>query len=159
MAMSFQAAARAFPGYGMMGVAKSALESIIRYLALELGKGRIRINAISPGPVDTLAAYGEILAVSSDPDAIANMRGNLIRDVIAAADRAVAGNSETRSPEWLQAAERQLRQTFAARCAIEETVSKEDIAGCALFLGSRLSTKITGQVIHVDAGLSSSLII
>jgi len=43
--------------------------------------------------------------------------------------------------------------------ARKEQVRKEDIAGCALFLGSRLSAKITGQVIHVDAGLSSSLII
>jgi len=157
MAMTFQAANRAFPPYGMMGVAKSTLESIIRYLSLELGKNRIRVNAISPGPIETLAAYGEVLAVSSDPRAIENIRGNLIKDVIAAG--AEVEGLQDRSIEWVRALENHLRQAFAARCAIEETVSKEDVAGCALFLGSGLSTKITGQVIHVDAGLSSSLII
>ncbi len=158
MAMSFQAASRAFPAYGMMGVAKSALESIIRYLALELGRNRVRVNAISPGAVETLASYGEVLAITSDSEAVKNIRGNLVKDTMAAGDREVPGGSKTRSLEWVQAVEKQLRQTLAARCAIEETVCQEDVAGCALFLGSQLSAKITGQVIHVDAGLSSSLI-
>jgi len=159
MAMSFQAASRAFPVYGMMGVAKSALESIIRYLAVELGQDRIRVNAISPGPVETLASYGEVLAITSDSRAIENIRGSLVKDTIAAGDREVPGGSETRSLEWVQAVERHLRKTVAAICPIEDSISPEDVAGCALFLGSRLSAKITGQVIHVDAGLSSSLII
>jgi len=159
VAMSFQAATRAFPPYGMMGVAKSALESIVRYLAIELGKDRIRVNAISPGPVETLAAYGEILAISTNPEAVEKIRGKLVKDVMEAGDREIGSSAEAHSVEWVQAVEKQLRQNFAARSPIEETICKEDVAGCALFLGSRLSTKITGQVIHVDAGFSSSMII
>ena len=58
MALSYIAADRAVPGYNVMGVAKSALESIVRYLAWDLGEGGIRVNAISAGPVRTLAARG-----------------------------------------------------------------------------------------------------
>ena len=56
MALSYIAAERAVPGYNVMGVAKSALESIVRYLAWDLGDAGIRVNAISAGPVRTLAA-------------------------------------------------------------------------------------------------------
>lgn len=58
MALSYIAAERAVPGYNVMGVAKSALESIVRYLSWDLGDGQIRVNAISAGPVRTLAARG-----------------------------------------------------------------------------------------------------
>ncbi len=54
--LSFQAAERAFPSYNVMGVAKAALEGIVRQLAYELGEKNIRVNAISPGPVRTTAA-------------------------------------------------------------------------------------------------------
>ena len=56
MALSYIAAERAVPGYNVMGVAKSTLESIVRYLAWDLGDSAIRVNAISAGPVRTLAA-------------------------------------------------------------------------------------------------------
>lgn len=56
MALSYIAAERAVPGYNVMGVAKSTLESIIRYLAWDLGASGIRVNGISAGPVRTLAA-------------------------------------------------------------------------------------------------------
>lgn len=56
MALSYVAAERAVPGYNVMGVAKSTLESIVRYLAWDLGESGIRVNAISAGPVRTLAA-------------------------------------------------------------------------------------------------------
>jgi len=56
MALSYIAAERAVPGYNVMGVAKSTLESIMRYLAWDLGENQIRVNAISAGPVRTLAA-------------------------------------------------------------------------------------------------------
>lgn len=49
---------RVFPNYNVMGVAKAALEASVRYLASELGSEGIRVNAISAGPVKTLAAMG-----------------------------------------------------------------------------------------------------
>jgi enoyl-[acyl-carrier protein] reductase I len=58
MTLSYIAADRAVRGYNVMGVAKAALESIVRYLAWDLGDGGIRVNAISAGPVRTLAARG-----------------------------------------------------------------------------------------------------
>lgn len=49
---------RVFPNYNVMGVAKAALESSVRYLAADLGPANIRVNAISAGPIKTLAAAG-----------------------------------------------------------------------------------------------------
>jgi enoyl-[acyl-carrier protein] reductase I len=49
---------RVMPGYNVMGVAKAALESSVKYLACELGPKGIRVNALSPGPIKTLAASG-----------------------------------------------------------------------------------------------------
>jgi enoyl-[acyl-carrier protein] reductase I len=46
------------PGYNVMGVAKAALEASVRYLAADFGPDRIRVNALSPGPVRTLAGAG-----------------------------------------------------------------------------------------------------
>ena len=54
--MSYLGAERAVPGYNVMGVAKAALEASVRYLAAELGEKKIRVNAISAGPIRTLAA-------------------------------------------------------------------------------------------------------
>jgi enoyl-[acyl-carrier protein] reductase I len=56
--MTYLGGERAVPGYNVMGVAKAALEASIRYLAMDLGKQGIRINAISAGAVNTLAARG-----------------------------------------------------------------------------------------------------
>src|SRR5579864_6816192 len=49
---------RAMPNYNTMGVAKAALEASVRYLAVDFGKDRIRVNAISSGPIRTLAGAG-----------------------------------------------------------------------------------------------------
>jgi len=54
--MTYLGAKRAVPGYGMMGVAKAALEASTRYLAQDLGTHGIRVNALSAGPIRTLAA-------------------------------------------------------------------------------------------------------
>jgi len=54
--MSYLGAERAVPGYGVMGVAKAALEASTRYLAQDLGVDGIRVNAVSAGPIRTLAA-------------------------------------------------------------------------------------------------------
>ncbi|MDE0726218.1 MAG: SDR family oxidoreductase [Alphaproteobacteria bacterium] len=58
--MSFLGAHRVMPSYNVMGVAKAALETSVRYLAEDLGKDKIRVNAISAGPMRTLA--GAVIA-------------------------------------------------------------------------------------------------
>lgn len=58
LTLSFLGADRVFPNYNVMGVAKAALECSVRYLASDLGPQNIRVNAISAGPVKTLAAAG-----------------------------------------------------------------------------------------------------
>ncbi len=56
--LTYLGAERVFPNYNVMGVAKAALEATVRYLAADLGPQNIRVNAISAGPVKTLAASG-----------------------------------------------------------------------------------------------------
>jgi enoyl-[acyl-carrier protein] reductase I len=56
--LSYLGAERVFPNYNVMGVAKAALEASVRYLASDLGPKNIRVNAISAGPIKTLAASG-----------------------------------------------------------------------------------------------------
>jgi enoyl-[acyl-carrier protein] reductase I len=56
--LTYLGSTRVFPNYNVMGVAKAALESTVRYLAAEIGPQNIRVNAISAGPIKTLAAAG-----------------------------------------------------------------------------------------------------
>ena len=56
--LTYLGSSRVFPNYNVMGVAKAALESSVRYLAADLGPHNIRVNAISAGPIKTLAAAG-----------------------------------------------------------------------------------------------------
>jgi enoyl-[acyl-carrier protein] reductase I len=56
--LTYLGSTRVFPNYNVMGVAKAALESSVRYLAADLGPANIRVNAISAGPIKTLAAAG-----------------------------------------------------------------------------------------------------
>ena len=56
--MSYYGADKVVMNYNVMGVAKAALESSVRYLAADLGKNNIRVNAISAGPINTLSARG-----------------------------------------------------------------------------------------------------
>lgn len=58
VAMTYLGSVRSVPQYNVMGVAKAALESSVRYLAAELGEQGIRVNAVSAGPIKTLAASG-----------------------------------------------------------------------------------------------------
>ena len=97
--------------YNVMGVAKAALESSVRYLAADLGPEGIRVNAISAGAVKTLAASG--------------IRG--FKDKLR-----LAGES---SP-------------------LRRTVTQDEVGKLGLYLGSDLSSGITGQIIYVDAGAS-----
>ena len=56
--LTYNGGQRAMPNYNTMGVAKAALEASVRYLAVDFGKDRIRVNAISSGPIRTLAGAG-----------------------------------------------------------------------------------------------------
>ena len=56
--LTYYGSEKVVPNYNVMGVAKSALEASVRYIAYDLGKDGIRVNAISPGPLSTLAARG-----------------------------------------------------------------------------------------------------
>ena len=58
LTLTYLGSDRVFKNYNVMGVAKAALESSVRYLAAELGPDKIRVNAISAGPIKTLAAMG-----------------------------------------------------------------------------------------------------
>jgi enoyl-[acyl-carrier protein] reductase I len=58
MTLTYYGAEKVVPHYNVMGVAKAALEASVRYLSFDLGKQNIRVNAISAGPIKTLAARG-----------------------------------------------------------------------------------------------------
>ena len=69
--LTYYGAARVVPKYNVMGVAKAALEASVRYLANDLGPKKIRVNAISAGPIKTLAArgiagFGDMLKVQAE---------------------------------------------------------------------------------------------
>ncbi len=58
MTLSYYGAEKVVAHYNVMGVAKAALETSVKYLAMDLGRENIRVNAISAGPIKTLAASG-----------------------------------------------------------------------------------------------------
>jgi enoyl-[acyl-carrier protein] reductase I len=58
LTMTYYGAEKVMPNYNVMGVAKAALEASVKYLAVDLGKQNIRVNAVSAGPIKTLAASG-----------------------------------------------------------------------------------------------------
>jgi enoyl-[acyl-carrier protein] reductase I len=58
LTLTYLGSQRVFTNYNVMGVAKAALEASVRYLASDLGPDNIRVNAISAGPIKTLAAAG-----------------------------------------------------------------------------------------------------
>jgi enoyl-[acyl-carrier protein] reductase I len=64
LTLTYLGSDRVFPGYNVMGVAKAALESSVRYLASDLGPQGIRVNAISAGAIKTLAAAGGVAGFS-----------------------------------------------------------------------------------------------
>ncbi len=82
--LTFQGSNRVTPNYNVMGVAKAALESATRYLANDLGPQGIRVNAISPGPMKTLAgaAIGGARATFRHTEANAPMRANATLEAI-----------------------------------------------------------------------------
>jgi enoyl-[acyl-carrier protein] reductase I len=82
--LTFQGSNKVVPNYNVMGVAKAALESATRYLANDLGPQKIRVNAISPGPMKTLAgaAIGGARATFRHTEANAPLRANATLEAI-----------------------------------------------------------------------------
>ena len=82
--LTFEGSNRVTPNYNVMGVAKAALESATRYLANDLGPQKIRVNAISPGPMKTLAgaAIGGARATFRHTEANAPLRANATLEAI-----------------------------------------------------------------------------
>lgn len=84
LTLTFQGSNRVTPNYNVMGVAKAALESSVRYLANDLGPQGIRVNAISPGPMKTLAgaAIGGARQTFRHTEANAPMRNNATLETV-----------------------------------------------------------------------------
>jgi enoyl-[acyl-carrier protein] reductase I len=82
--MSYLGAVRAVPNYNVMGVAKAALEAATRYLAHDLGQEGIRVNAVSAGPIRTLAAsgVGDIRKLMEKSARGASLRRNVAQDEV-----------------------------------------------------------------------------
>jgi enoyl-[acyl-carrier protein] reductase I len=95
LTLTYLGSERVFPNYNVMGVAKAALESTVRYLAADVGPKNIRVNAISAGPIKTLAAAGisgfsSILNVYRDR---APLRRNVDAGEVAAAAAFLLGDA------------------------------------------------------------------
>ncbi len=84
LTLSYLGSVRAVPNYNVMGVAKAALEAAMRYLALDLGREGIRVNAISAGPIRTLAAsgIGDFKKILDNYAAGAVLRRNISQDEV-----------------------------------------------------------------------------
>lgn len=113
LTLSYYGAEKVVPHYNVMGVAKAALEASTRYMARDLGETGIRVNAISAGPMKTLAASG-------------------VGDF-----RMLLKYNEKSAP-------------------LRRNITLEDVAGSGLYLLSDLSSGVTGEVHHVDAGFSTT---
>lgn len=107
--LTYYGAEKVIPHYNVMGVAKAALETSVQYLANDLGPRNIRVNAISAGPIKTLAASG-------------------IGDF-----RYILKWNEYNAP-------------------LRRNVTIDDVGGAGLYLCSDLSSGVTGENLHVDAG-------
>lgn len=109
LTLTYYGAEKVMPHYNVMGIAKSALETSVQYMAEDLGKDGIRVNAISAGPIKTLAASG-------------------IGDF-----RYIMKWNELNSP-------------------LRRNVTQDEVGKSALYLLSDLSSGVTGEILHVDAG-------
>ncbi|MGE4014484.1 MAG: SDR family oxidoreductase, partial [Alphaproteobacteria bacterium] len=109
LTLTYFGAERVMPHYNVMGVAKAALEASVRYLAVDLGDRAIRVNAISAGPIKTLAASG-------------------IGDF-----RYILKWNEYNAP-------------------LRRNVTIQDVGRSGMYFLSDLSSGVTGEVHHVDAG-------
>jgi enoyl-[acyl-carrier protein] reductase I len=109
LTLTYYGAEKVMPHYNVMGVAKAALEASVKYMAMDLGPRNIRVNALSAGPIKTLAASG-------------------IGDF-----RYILKWNELNAP-------------------LRRNVTQEDVGKSGLYLLSDLSSGVTGETHHVDAG-------
>ena len=109
LTLTYYGAEKWMPHYNVMGLAKSALESSVRYLAADLGMKKIRVNAISAGPLKTLAASG-------------------IGDF-----RYILKWNEYNTP-------------------LRRNLTLEEVGNAGAYLLSDMSSGVTGEIHHVDAG-------
>lgn len=107
--LTFQGSTRVLPHYNVMGVAKAALEASVKYIAADIGDLGVRVNAISAGPIKTLAASG-----------------------ISGFNYILKWNEQN--------------------APLFRNVSQEEVGKSALYLLSDLSSGVTGEIHHVDAG-------
>jgi enoyl-[acyl-carrier protein] reductase I len=98
LTLTYAGSERVMPHYNVMGVAKAALEASVRYLAVDLGGKAIRVNAISAGPVKTLAAsgIGDFRYILKWNELNAPLKRNTTIDD-------VGGAASTSSPTWAPA--------------------------------------------------------
>ena len=84
LTLSYLGAERAMPNYNVMGLAKASLEANVRYMAQSLGPDGIRVNAISAGPIKTLAAAGisNFRRMLDEVELMAPMRRNVTIDEV-----------------------------------------------------------------------------
>ncbi|MDP8079561.1 enoyl-ACP reductase FabI [Phocoenobacter skyensis] len=113
LTLSYLGAERSIPNYNVMCLAKASLEASTRVMAADLGGEGIRVNAISAGPIRTLAASG-------------------IKDF------------------------KKMLSTFEKSAPLKRTVTIEDVGNSAAFLCSDLASGVTGEILHVDAGFSTT---
>lgn len=87
LAMTYLGGERVIPGYNMMGVCKAALECCVKYAAAELGPKNIRVNAVSAGPLRTLAAsaVGDFSAMSTLYETFSPLRRNITAEEVGSA--------------------------------------------------------------------------
>ena len=111
MTMTYLGGNRVVSNYKLMGIAKAALEHSVRELAADVGPKNIRVNAISAGPIKTIAASQ------------------------------ITGFDD-------------MMRVYEAVAPMRRSVTQDDVADLAAFLGSDLARNITGQTIFVDAGYS-----
>lgn len=109
ISLTYLGGERVVQNYNLMGVAKASLEMSTRYLAADLGEKNIRVNAISAGPIKTLAARG------------------------------IGGFST-------------ILDAMKEAAPMKRNIETHEVGNTGLFLASPLSSGITGEVIHVDAG-------
>ncbi len=83
--LTYYGAEKVVPNYNVMGVAKAALESSVKYLAADMGKNNIRVNAVSAGPIKTLAssAIGDFKSMLNLHEATSPLRRNITQQDVA----------------------------------------------------------------------------